>query len=158
MFGFPGQQPSEEEKKLHEAQTNQTLQNAAIGAALLWVSPIHNCDTNNRRLNSSKNKLFKEISFKINQKWKLNDNIIRNTDFSNPYKNLWYLTHYFIGLSIDGNDIMLYFNKSPNDNVNVVVPKEDVSTLNNGAIPRNPNKSTFNETAELLYTSQGEEL
>lgn len=40
MFGFPQQQPSEEEKKIHQAQTNQTLVNAAYAAAALWLSPL----------------------------------------------------------------------------------------------------------------------
>ncbi|KAL6947581.1 translocase of the outer membrane [Hanseniaspora osmophila] len=40
MFGFPGQEPSEEEKNLHQRQSESTVSKAVYGAALLWVSPI----------------------------------------------------------------------------------------------------------------------
>ncbi|AAS50471.1 AAR106Cp [Eremothecium gossypii ATCC 10895] len=40
MFGFPQQQPSEEELKKHQEQTNSTVMTAAYAAAFLWVSPI----------------------------------------------------------------------------------------------------------------------
>ncbi|SCV02997.1 LAMI_0H04654g1_1 [Lachancea mirantina] len=40
MFGLPQQQPSEEEKKIHQLQSYQTLINAGYVAGLLWISPI----------------------------------------------------------------------------------------------------------------------
>lgn len=40
MFGLPQQEPSEEEKKLHQQATNKTLMNAAYASALLWLSPL----------------------------------------------------------------------------------------------------------------------
>ncbi|SMN22328.1 similar to Saccharomyces cerevisiae YPR133W-A TOM5 Component of the TOM (translocase of outer membrane) complex responsible for recognition and initial import of all mitochondrially directed proteins [Maudiozyma saulgeensis] len=40
MFGLPQQEVSEEEKKQHQEQSNQTVRNAVIASAVLWVSPI----------------------------------------------------------------------------------------------------------------------
>ncbi|CCF55966.1 hypothetical protein KAFR_0A05310 [Kazachstania africana CBS 2517] len=40
MFGLPQQEISEEEKRMHEEQTNKTLRNAAVASVVLWVSPI----------------------------------------------------------------------------------------------------------------------
>lgn len=40
MFGLPQGEPSEEEKNLHQQQTNNTIRNAAYVAGLLWVSPM----------------------------------------------------------------------------------------------------------------------
>ncbi|AET39484.1 Tom5p Ecym_4438 [Eremothecium cymbalariae DBVPG len=40
MFGFAQQQPSEEELKKHQEQSNNTVKMAAYGAAFLWISPI----------------------------------------------------------------------------------------------------------------------
>ncbi|CCC67730.1 hypothetical protein NCAS_0A11720 [Naumovozyma castellii] len=40
MFGLPQQEATEEEKQLHQQQTNRTIVTAAYTAALLWASPI----------------------------------------------------------------------------------------------------------------------
>ncbi|CCE62951.1 hypothetical protein TPHA_0D03150 [Tetrapisispora phaffii CBS 4417] len=40
MFGLPQGEPSEEEKQLHQQQTNATVRNSLCAAALLWVSPM----------------------------------------------------------------------------------------------------------------------
>ncbi|AQZ10886.1 TOM5 (YPR133W-A) [Zygosaccharomyces parabailii] len=40
MFGLPQQEPSEEEKKLHQQATNRTVMNAVYGGAILWFAPL----------------------------------------------------------------------------------------------------------------------
>ncbi|EDO18323.1 hypothetical protein Kpol_1039p72 [Vanderwaltozyma polyspora DSM 70294] len=40
MFGLPQGEPSAEEKKQHQDQTNATVRNAAYAAIFLWVSPM----------------------------------------------------------------------------------------------------------------------
>jgi len=40
MFGGPGAQPSEEQKKLQEQYAYDTLRTAGYIAAALWVTPI----------------------------------------------------------------------------------------------------------------------
>ncbi|AMD20708.1 HDL036Cp [Eremothecium sinecaudum] len=40
MFGLGEQQPSEEELKKHQEQTNSVIISAAYVAALLWTSPM----------------------------------------------------------------------------------------------------------------------
>lgn len=40
MFGGPGAQPSEEQKKLQEQYAIDTLKTAGLIAGALWVTPI----------------------------------------------------------------------------------------------------------------------
>lgn len=40
MFGLPQQEPSEEEKKLHQDATNKTVLNAVYTGAILWLAPL----------------------------------------------------------------------------------------------------------------------
>ncbi|OBA24496.1 hypothetical protein METBIDRAFT_37464 [Metschnikowia bicuspidata var. bicuspidata NRRL YB-4993] len=40
MFGGPGAQPSEEQKKLQEQYAYSTLQTAGLMAGALWITPI----------------------------------------------------------------------------------------------------------------------